>query len=259
MQTTANDDGPMIKLPDHVARALASQDQQRQRRNMTWQSVQEHVLSRIQDGIWPEGSLIPTEAELALEFGCARATVNRALQALADIGVLERRRKVGTRVAPQPRVQMVRFLLRREIEAAGKVYGYRLLAYDRVSPPADVAPSMLLRVDDSVIRTRATFTADGKPYCCETRWLNDFATPGLTREALENLSPCEWLLGHVAISRAALSMGAAAADDPFIVDALGLEPGAPVLLVERIDWVHNLPVSMTRRYFPPSHRFHADL
>ncbi len=52
----------------------------------------------IQTGIWKQGGLIPVEAALAKEFGCARATVNRALWELEQEGILERRRKSGTRV-----------------------------------------------------------------------------------------------------------------------------------------------------------------
>ncbi|QFG37870.1 GntR family transcriptional regulator [Paracoccus pantotrophus] len=249
----------MIELPRHLAQALSAEAQDRKRRNMTWQAVQEEVLTRIHDGQWPEGELIPTEAELATEFGCARATVNRALQTLAQSGVLERRRKVGTRVAQHPRVQMVRFLLKREIEAAGKAYGYALLDYQECAPPADVAQAMLLRTDDSLLRVRARFSADEAPYCCEERWINNYATPGLTREALVQMSPCEWLLGHVPINRASMAIGATLAGSGFIAEALGLAPGDPVLLAERIDWLNNMPVSLTRRYFPQHHRFAATI
>ncbi|REG34901.1 hypothetical protein ATH84_103824 [Paracoccus versutus] len=55
----------MIELPRHLAQALSAEQQERKRRNMTWQAVQEEVLTRIHDGHWPEGELIPTEAELA--------------------------------------------------------------------------------------------------------------------------------------------------------------------------------------------------
>jgi len=249
----------MIELPRPLAQALSVESQQRRRRNMTWQAVQEEVLTRIHNGDWPEGELIPTEAELATEFGCARATVNRALQTLAQSGVLERRRKVGTRVAQHPRVQMVRFLLRRDIEAAGKVYGYTLLDYKECPPPADVAQSMLLRTDDSLLRVKTRFTADDAPYCCEERWINNYAAPGLTQQALEQLSPCEWLLGHVPINRASMAIGATLAGSGFVPEALGLAPGDPVLLVERIDWLNNMPVSLTRRYFPQHHRFAATI
>ena len=52
----------------------------------TWQSVQKEVLRRIHAREWKPGDLIPNEAELAKEFGCARPTVNRALRTLAEGG-----------------------------------------------------------------------------------------------------------------------------------------------------------------------------
>ena len=48
------------------------------------------------------GEFIPNEADLALELGCARTTVNRALRAVAETGLLDRRRKVGTKVTTNP-------------------------------------------------------------------------------------------------------------------------------------------------------------
>ena len=58
-----------------------------------WGEIRVEVLRRIRERIWPPGELIPSEEALAVEFCCARATVNRALRELAEAGVLERRRK----------------------------------------------------------------------------------------------------------------------------------------------------------------------
>ncbi len=49
-----------------------------------FQDIRDEVIERIQTRVWPQGSLLPTEVELAAEFGVARATVNRALRELAD-------------------------------------------------------------------------------------------------------------------------------------------------------------------------------
>ncbi len=65
--------------------------------------VKNEILCRIHNRIWAPGSLMPGEIELAEEFGCARATVNRAMRELAEEGLLDRRRKAGTRVRPAPR------------------------------------------------------------------------------------------------------------------------------------------------------------
>ena len=123
----------------------------------------------------------------------------------------------------------------------------------------EIAQAMLLRAEDKLLRTRARFTASGQPYCCEERWINHFATPGLTKEALNQISPCEWMLGHIPINRANMSMGATDAGKGFVAEALGVTPSDPVLLVERLDWLDNMPISLTRRYFPRGHRFSATL
>ena len=61
-----------------------------------YQNIKNEMREWIQTGIWKQGGLIPVEAALAKEFGCACATVNRALRELAQKGILDR--KAGTRV-----------------------------------------------------------------------------------------------------------------------------------------------------------------
>lgn len=226
---------------------------------MTWQSIQELVLGRIQDGTWPEGSLIPTESDLSIELGCARATVNRAMQALAATGVIERRRKVGTRVAHHPRVQLVRSLLRRELEGAGHVYGYSHLFSTERRPPPDVAQAMLLRSSEMLFFNQSMFFSDGAPYCCEERWTNTYAAPGLGSEVVAESSACEWLLGNVPLNRATTAITARIADADFVAPALGLKEGDPVLQLERLEWVNNMPVSLSHRIFPGDHRFECQM
>ena len=100
------------------------------RSSVTWQSLYAEVSNRISGGVWKPGELIPGEVELAREFGCARATVNRAMRELADDGIIERRRKAGTRVRQAP-VRQARFdipIVRGEIEEKGAEYRYSLVS-----------------------------------------------------------------------------------------------------------------------------------
>ncbi|MFT4012858.1 MAG: GntR family transcriptional regulator [Paracoccus sp. (in: a-proteobacteria)] len=229
------------------------------RKSMTWQAVQDIVLERIRNGDWKEGELIPTESDLAIELGCARATVNRAMQALAASGVIERRRKVGTRVSAHPPVQLVRTLLRRDLESAGHVYGYKLASCSEEPPPPAIAQAMLLRPSEPLLHSRCYFYSDGQPYCCEERWTNGFTAPGMNAQALERISPCEWLVGHVPLNRASMSIGLGVADAEFIAPALGVQPGEAVLQLERLEWLANMPVSLSLRFFPPGHRFEGEI
>ncbi len=88
----------------------------------SWEAIRAEVLNRIRTRVWPPGALIPSEEALAEEFGCARATVNRALRELADAGVLERKRKAGTRVAALPvrKATLDIPVIRQEIAARGQ-------------------------------------------------------------------------------------------------------------------------------------------
>jgi DNA-binding GntR family transcriptional regulator len=52
----------------------------------------------IAAGRFPIGSLLPTEMELCEQFGASRYTVRKALAELQDLGLVSRRKHVGTRV-----------------------------------------------------------------------------------------------------------------------------------------------------------------
>lgn len=51
---------------------------------------------RIETGVWPVGSQIPTVDDLAAECGVARATIRQALDLLSDENLIERFRAKGT-------------------------------------------------------------------------------------------------------------------------------------------------------------------
>lgn len=63
------------------------------------------LSAAIVDGYWVPGSKLPTEAELVAASGFSLGTVQRAMRALADRGVVQRRRRHGTYVA-SPRRQL---------------------------------------------------------------------------------------------------------------------------------------------------------
>ncbi|WP_309664278.1 GntR family transcriptional regulator [Tabrizicola sp.] len=93
-----------------------------------WESIRAEVLRRIRARDWLPGALIPGEAALAVEFGVARATVNRALRDLAEAGVVERRKRAGTRVAELPvrRARLDIPVIRQDVEARGLVHGFEV-------------------------------------------------------------------------------------------------------------------------------------
>lgn len=221
----------------------------------TWQSVRAEVLDRIRSGEWSPGQLIPTEHELAQELGCARATVNRALRELADSGIVERRRKVGTRVATTPsrRTVLEISVIRQEIEATGAEYGYQMLECGGSASPEHVAQALQIGMDDQVMSSRLLYLADGRPHCAETVWLNLAALPPVDCEDFAAASPHEWLARNVALTHGRYSILA----EPATIEggrSLMVPPGTPLLTIERINWSNTVPVSYSRQFYPPGHR-----
>ena len=63
-----------------------------------WAQVARDLAEGIAGGSFPVGSLLPTELELCDRYGASRHTVRSAIRELQDLGLVSRRKKVGTRV-----------------------------------------------------------------------------------------------------------------------------------------------------------------
>jgi DNA-binding LacI/PurR family transcriptional regulator len=58
--------------------------------------LQTWLIEQIEQGVFKPDDKIPTEAEMQHMTGLARATIRQAIQNLANMGYLERRRRLGT-------------------------------------------------------------------------------------------------------------------------------------------------------------------
>ena len=218
------------------------------------QHIASEVRRRIVEREWRQGDRIPDEADLAIEFDAARATVNKALQLLADEGLLDRRRRAGTRVAVDP-VRKATFtisIVREQVEQAGMVYGHRVVA-QRLSPiPAGVAARLGLAEGEVLVHMRAIHYGDGRPFQLEDRWINPRATPGLETADFRQLNANEWLVRNAPYLRAELAFSAENANrrDARLLEA---EPGQALLILHRTTWNDLGPITTVRVAFQPGH------
>lgn len=61
-------------------------------------ALAQELAEGISSGRYPVGALLPTEFELCDRFGASRYTVRKALDELQELGLISRRKNVGTRV-----------------------------------------------------------------------------------------------------------------------------------------------------------------
>ncbi|WP_173934498.1 GntR family transcriptional regulator [Chelativorans sp. Marseille-P2723] len=217
--------------------------------------IRDEIARRISGRLWLPGALIPNEELLAREFGAARATVNRALQELARAGLIERRRRAGTRVALHP-VREARFVIpvvRQEIEAKGAAYQYRLLSRIEKAAPELVRARLGLAEETPCLHVRCLHLADRTPYQFEERWINLEAVPKAREADFNATSPNEWLVENAPFTEAEFTFCAAAAG-PEEAALLQLNEAAPVFVGERITWLGERPITLVRMMHPPSHR-----
>ena len=225
-----------------------------------WQGVQAEVLRRIHAREWKPGDLIPNEVDLAAEMGCARATVNRALRAVAETGLLDRRRKAGTRVAlhPTARATLDIPVIRREVEDKGSRYGYALLSRQIAAPSAAIAAAMAVTPSASLLHLTALHLSDDAPYAVEDRWINLASVPIAAKQSFEGISGNEWLLTNAAYTHGEIAFSAAMATEGE-AEILAATTGSALFVVSRLTWDHGASVTKVRLAYAPGHQIRAAL
>jgi DNA-binding GntR family transcriptional regulator len=190
------------------------------------------VLSEALDSEFAVGEILPNERELAARFGVARATLRQALEQLELEGRLQRRRGVGTTVAP-PRVGV-------GIGAAGSSGPgapgdvWQADGCEETEPPAAVARMLETEAGATVHTVRRTRMTDGHPVATELLYVPDATVPGLSGIAPESgeLRARQVLrevnLRELERQESSVELGSVRADDARRLDRL---PGAPVLVV----------------------------
>jgi len=221
----------------------------------TWRSVQEEVLRRIHAREWKPGDMIPNEAEIAREFGCARTTVNRALRSLAEAGLLERRRKAGTRVAAQPvaKATLEIAVIRHEVEDRGARYGYQLALRETRVAPTHISAALGVGAQDRLLHVTALHLSNDAPYALEDRWINTVHVPDALAQDFRSISANEWLLQNVPYTRGEIALAAkpASAED---ARHLNCPENSALLAVNRLTWDHGQSVTAVQVLFAPGHQ-----
>lgn len=225
--------------------------------SLGWEAIRDEVMARIRAKEWGPGAMIPGEEMLAEEFGCARATVNRALRDLAASGVLERRRKAGTRVALHPvrRATLEIPVTRQEVEGRGQVYSYALVKDVTEVAPLPVVSGLGLEAGTFLRRLVGLHFANGRAYLYEDRWLNPAMLEGLSPD-FSRISANEWLVGNIPYSSGDIAFSAAGAG---VEEAavFGVPVGTALFIVERTTWTQEAAITSVRLAYAPGHRMHT--
>ena len=221
----------------------------------TWRGVRSRIHAAILDGVYAPGSQLPRDADLAAELRCARSTVQRAMQSLSQRGIVERRRKSGTRVSLQPvtRATLDIPITRDEVESRGGKYGYQLIKRSTEKTPPAVASALGLAQQTAMLRVRALHLADGRPHMLEDRWISTRTVPEILTVDLSVVSANEWLVRNRPISDCNIRLFAETADEKR-AQLLNCRLHDALFIIERSTWIGVLPITCVKASCAPGYQ-----
>ncbi len=198
-------------------------------------SIAETLRERILSGQYAPGERLPSEIALAHQFNVSRGTVERAVRALVQEGLLHRQQGKGTFVA-RPDYKTLPFRLDvsrwREKVESGSI---RLVHKGLILPPPDIAQRLQVRFNQKVINIVRIHLEGGRPVAHEVRYLPESLCPDLLNEDLEHQSVHQLLVDkyRVPLLKAAYTIQAIAMGEDE-ARLLQTEVGARGFLVERL-------------------------
>ena len=209
--------------------------------------IRSEIEARIVSGDWPPGHRIPFEHELVTQYGCARATVGKALTALVRSGLIERRRKAGTFVA-YPHVQSAVL----DIPDIGKAIAERTGGYrfDLLASDIHKDDGLSGNFASGTILRHVTGIHQGQdgPFAFEDRLISLACVPEAAEADFTTISPSAWLIQSVPWTQARHRISAIGASAE-VSAHLAIPRHTPCLLVERRTWRTGEPVTYVCQTF----------
>ena len=209
--------------------------------------IEQNILS----GRWPPGYRIPSEMELTVHYECSRMTVSKALNKLAQAGLLERKRKAGSFVTRPHTSSAVLEIpdLRQVVLGMGLEYSSQLLSRKQRRSTRDDMEAMRMDKPGSIVHVLCLHMAGQRRFCIEDRLINLESVPDAEHESFTEHSPSSWMVNHVPWSSAEHRIRAEAASKENAT-RLEITPGFPCLVIDRRTWTGRQPITFVRLTYP---------
>jgi GntR family transcriptional regulator len=206
---------------------------QRESHMPLYHQLKELLTDKIGSGEWTAGHKLPTEVQLASEFGVSRVTVRQAMQLLERGGLVERRQGAGTFVG---RAKVAHNLMNvfnsgTDILRTGNSPKIRLHYVRRVKASASIATQLRLKTGDEVYELQRSCLADEEPILLFTSWLPadlfpDFVDKGWERRTIWDVLHEYGIFNAVQHKEVEITLL-----DGEEADLLATQAGSPALLV----------------------------
>lgn len=203
--------------------------------------LRELLEADIRIGRLEVGGQLPSEAELCSDYAVSRTVVRQALMELSNEGLITRVKGKGSFVArPKVDEHLVQNLvgLAEEVSARRQRLENQVLLFEQRLPPQHIAESLQLGSDETVVRLDRLRFINGEPWVVTVTYLPYSLCAPLLELDMRHRSlyaTMEETLGLVvAHGRRTIEATLAGQERAAL---LGIETGAPVLLLRSIGYV----------------------
>jgi len=196
------------------------------------------IRNAIEQGLLRDNQALPSERELADKYQVSRDTVRKAVRFLEERGIVYSDHGRGTFVAPSIVRRMSRFIdsFSQDTQHRGGVPGQRILTVEPVAASMGIAGLLGLEPGHPLLRIRRVRLIDGAPVGLHDAYFPLPRGAKLERSEIEQAESLYKLLTDkfgFSPAEAVENLSAATADAED-AQMLGIPPGAPILLCERI-------------------------
>lgn len=214
--------------------------------------IKQFLEQQIASGELSPGSKIPTEESLADSFSVSRMTARRAVQELADAGMLIRTPGSGTFVAePEKNIPMLAITNVVDIAKQAKTHSHRIISADAVQLTASEGRLMGLVADTLVFQLNILHLNNNRPMQWQRLWVNRSLAPALLKQKMDKIDPNDYLQWICTPTKSDYQVKSVlpSASQRRDLD-LSHEDNTSCLSVERRDWVDESVLSISTMLHP---------
>jgi GntR family histidine utilization transcriptional repressor len=222
--------------------------------------IKQFLEQQISSGELSSGAKIPTEQSLADSFSVSRMTARRAVQELADMGMLTRTPGSGTFVAePIKTVPMIAITNLVDAAKQSKTHSHRIISADAVQLAANKARLMGLMADTLVYQLNLLHLNNNRPIQWQQICVNRSLAPALLKQKMDKIDPNDYLQWVCTPTKSDYQVSSVlpSASQRRDLD-LSHQDNASCLSVERRDWVGESVLSISTMLHPAEQFYLGD-
>ncbi|UXM96626.1 GntR family transcriptional regulator (plasmid) [Bartonella sp. HY329] len=138
-----------------------------------YRRLHETLLHQIADGTFRSGAPLPAEMDLAKIYGVAPGTARKAIDQLAEDGLVERRQGAGTFIRrPNFDNLMIRFFQHRLTDGSNIIPESRIIKRCKAKADAQIAAALDIKLDADIIHLVRHRSWDGQTKLLEDIFLS---------------------------------------------------------------------------------------